>query len=165
MNSLYNITNNFVDLMDKVQEGTITEEEYNQLGQELAMELQQKSANITGYIQERVSLIDAVDAQIKRLQDLKKSESNKLDNFKKYVKDNMDRLGITKIETELGTLSISKSPTSVEVINEKDIPDDFMEHIVTIKPNKKAIIDNYKTTGEIPAGVIIHDDNSYLRIK
>ncbi len=165
MNSLYNITNNFVALVDKAQEGIITEEEYNQLGQELAMELQNKSANIAGYIQERVSLVEAIDVQIKRLQELKKSEQNKLDNFKKYVKDNMERLGITKIETELGTLSISKSPTSVEVVNEKEIPDDFMEHIITVKPNKKAIIDNYKATGEIPAGVIIHDDNNYLRVK
>lgn len=165
MNSLYNITNNFVALMDKAQEGTITEEEYNQLGQELAMELQNKSANIAGYIQEKGSLVEAIDVQIKRLQELKKSEQGKLDNFKKYVKDNMDRLGITKIETELGTLSIAKSPTSVEIVNEKEIPDDFMEHIITSKPNKKAIIDSYKSTGEIPAGVIIHDDNNYLRVK
>ncbi len=165
MNSLYNITNNFVQLMDKVQEGTITEEEYNQLGQELAMELQNKSANIAGYIQERNSLLDAIDVQIKRLQELKKVEQNKVDNFKEYVKVNMERLGITKIETELGTLSIAKSPTSVEIVNEKEIPDDFMEHIITSKPNKKAIIDSYKSTGEIPAGVIIHDDNNYLRVK
>ena len=32
--------------MDKAQEGELTEEEYNQLGEELAQELQNKSANI-----------------------------------------------------------------------------------------------------------------------
>ena len=47
--NLYNITNKFVELMDKVQEGTITEEEYNQLGEELAIQLQQKGSNIIGY--------------------------------------------------------------------------------------------------------------------
>ena len=36
--SLYNITNKFVDLMDKAQEGDLTEEEYNELGNELALE-------------------------------------------------------------------------------------------------------------------------------
>ena len=77
--SLYNITNNFVDLMDKVQDGTITEEEYNELGEELALELQKKSGNIAGYIQDRNALIDAIDVQIKRLQDYKKSEQNKID--------------------------------------------------------------------------------------
>ena len=66
--SLYKITDNFVNLMDKVQEGTITEEEYNELGEELALKLQKKSGNIAGYIQDKNSLIDAIDVQIKRLQ-------------------------------------------------------------------------------------------------
>lgn len=30
--TLYNITNKFTDLMDKAQNGEITEEEYNELG-------------------------------------------------------------------------------------------------------------------------------------
>lgn len=47
--SLYNITNKFVELMDKAQEGELTEEEYNQLGEELAIQLQQKGSNIIGY--------------------------------------------------------------------------------------------------------------------
>jgi hypothetical protein len=165
VNSLYNITNNFVALMDKAQEGTITEEEYNQLGQELAMELQNKSANIAGYIQEKGSLVEAIDVQIKRLQELKKSEQGKLDNFKKYVKDNMDRLGITKIETELGTLSIAKSPISVEIINENEVPKEFIQEVITIKVDKKAITDNFKQTGEVPTGVIVHDNNTSLRVK
>lgn len=165
MESLYNITNNFVSLMDKAQEGTITEEEYNQLGQELAMELQNKSANIAGYIQERNSLIEAIDGQIKRLQEFKKTEQNKVDNFKEYVKDNMNRLGITKIETELGTLSIAKSPVSVEITNEDEVPQRFKTEVVTTKIDKKAITDNFKATGEIPAGVIIHDDNTNLRVR
>lgn len=48
--SLYNITNKFVELMDKAQEGELSEEEYNELGNELALELQNKSSNIIGYI-------------------------------------------------------------------------------------------------------------------
>ena len=117
--TLYNITNDFVDLMDKAQEGTITEEEYNKLGEELALELQKKSGNIVGYIQDRNALIDAIDSQIKRLQDYKKSEQNKVDKFKEYVKQNMERLNILKIETDTGTLSIAKSPISVEVVDDE----------------------------------------------
>lgn len=163
--SLYNITNNFVDLMDKVQEGTITEEEYNELGEELALELQKKSGNIAGYIQDRNALVDAIDAQIKRLQEYKKAEQNKIDKFKQYVKENMERLNIDKIETELGTLSIAKSPISVEVTNEDEIPSEFKTEVVTIKIDKKKITDNFKMTGEIPNGVIIHSNNTNLRVK
>lgn len=163
--SLYSITNNFVDLMDKVQEGTITEEEYNKLGEELALELQKKSGNIAGYIQDRNALIDAIDMQVKRLQEYKKTEQNKLDKFKEYVKTNMERLNIVKIETELGTLSIAKSPISVEIANEDEVPTEFKTEIVTTKIDKKKIADNFKSTGEIPNGVIIHTDNTSLRVR
>ena len=163
--SLYNITSKFVTLMNKVQDGELTEEEYNQLGEELALELQSKSTNIIGYYQNESALIEAIDNQIKRLQEFKKAKQNNVDRFKKYVKENMERLEIQKIETELGTLSIAKSPISVEIVNEEILPDEFKQEVVTVKPNKKAIADSFKATGEIPEGVIIHTDNTNLRIK
>lgn len=163
--SLYKITNKFAELMDKAQNGELTEEEYNQLGEELALELQNKSANIIGYAQNKEALIDAIDIQIKRLQDLKKSEQNGLDRFKQYVKENMERLSIEKIGTELGILSIAKNPMSVEIENEDEIPSEFKQEVVTVKIDKTAIKNHFKTTGEIVAGTRIVDDKTSLRIK
>ena len=165
MSNLYEITNSFVELMSKAEEGELTEEEYNKIGEELAVQLQAKSSNIIGYYQNENALIEAIDTQIKRLQDLKKVKQNSIDRFKKYVKENMERLEIQKIETELGTLSIAKSPISVEIVNEDEIPEEFKDTITTVKTNKKKISDNFKATGEIPNGVIIHTDNTNLRIK
>ena len=163
--SLYNITNRFVELMDKAQEGELKEEEYNQLGEELAIELQNKSAGIIGYTQNEEALIDAIDIQIKRLQEFKKAKQNSLDKFKQYVKDNMNKLSITKLETELGTLSITKNPMSVEIQNEDEIPSEFKQEVVTTKIDKTAIKNHFKETGEIIPGVIIVDDKTSLRIK
>lgn len=163
--SLYNITNKFVELMDKAQNGELTEEEYNQLGEELALELQNKSANIIGYTQNKEALIDAIDVQIKRLQELKKSEQNGLDKFKQYVKENMEKLRIDKIGTELGILSIAKNPMSVEIENEDEIPSEFKQEIVTIKIDKTAIKNHFKETGELVPGTIIIDNKTSLRIK
>jgi hypothetical protein len=163
--SLYSITNKFAELMDKAQDGELTEEEYNQLGEELALELQNKSANIIGYTQNKEALIDAIDNQIKRLQELKKTEQNSLDKFKLYVKDNMEKLGIEKIGTELGILSIAKNPMSVEIENEEEIPAEFKQEVVTVKVDKTAIKNHFKETGEVVAGAIIVDDKTSLRIK
>ena len=60
MNSLYTITNNFVSIMDKVENGELSEEEYNELGQELAIELQNKSVNIIAYVRNEESLVEAI---------------------------------------------------------------------------------------------------------
>lgn len=165
MNSLYNITNNFVELMEKANQGELTEEEYNRLGEELAIQLQQKSSNIIAYSKNIELLINGMKEEEKRIADNRKSLENKLNKFKEYVKENMDKLGITKIETELGTLSISSNPASVEIINEDEIPAEFKQEIITTKIDKTAIKKHFKETGEIPAGTNIVTTNTSLRIK
>lgn len=163
--SLYNITNKFVELMDKAQEGTITEEEYNQLGEELAIQLQQKGSNIIGYTKNIELTINAMKEEEDRMASNRKVLENKLARFKQYVKECMENNGITKIETGLGTLSIAKSPASVEIINEEAIPSEFKQEIVTVKIDKTKIKNNFKETGEIPDGVNIVTTNTSLRIK
>lgn len=163
--SLYNITNKFVELMDKAQEGELTEEEYNQLGEELALQLQQKGSNIIGYTKNIEVTIEAMKAEEKRINDNRKSLENKLDKFKQYVKENMEKLGITKMDTELGTLSIAKNPISVEIENEDEIPNEFKVEVITKKIDKTAIKNHFKQTGEVLPGTIIVDDKTSLRIK
>lgn len=163
--SLYNITNKFVELMDKAQDGELTEEEYNQLGEELAIELQNKSANIIGYIKNSESLLDAIKAEEKRLADMRKMGEAKLDKFKGYVKENMEKLDLKEIPTELGRLSISRNPMSVEIENEDEIPTEFKQEVTTIKIDKTAIKKHFKETGEIVPGIMIVDDKTSLRIK
>lgn len=163
--SLYNITNKFVELMDKAQEGELTEEEYNQLGEELAIQLQQKGSNIIGYTKNIELTINAMKEEEKRIADDRKSLESKLDKFKQYVKENMEKLGITKMDTELGTLSIAKNPLSVEIENEDEVPTEFKQEIVTVKIDKTKIKNNFKETGEIPEGVNIITTNTSLRIK
>lgn len=165
MDSLYNITNKFVELMDKAQEEELTEDEYNRLGEELAIQLQQKSSNIIGYYKNLELLINDMKAEEKRISDNRKSLENKLEKFKEYVKANMQRLGIIKIENVLGTLSIASNPASVEIINEDEIPAEFKQEIITTKIDKTAIKKHFKETGEIPAGTNIITTNTSLRIK
>ena len=163
--SLYNITNRFAELMDKANDGELTEEEYNELGNELALELQNKSANIIGYIKNSESLLDAMKTEEKRLSDIRKQGEAKLEKFYQYVKENMEKLGLVEIPTELGSLKISKNPMSVEIENEDEIPSEFKQEIVTTKIDKTAIKNHFKETGEIVAGTRIIDNKTRLRIK
>lgn len=162
--SLYNITNRFVELMDKAENGELTEEEYNELGQELAIQLQQKGSNIIGYTKNIELTINAMKEEEKRIAENRKSLESKLDKFKQYVKENMERLGITKMDTELGILSVTKNPISVEITNENEVPNEFIQEVVTKKIDKTAIKNHFKSTGEIVAGTKIITDKTNLRI-
>lgn len=160
--SLYEITSGFPALMENEE---ITQEEKEKIQEELTVLLQQKSQNIIGYTKNIELTISAMKEEEKRISDNRKSLENKLINFKKYVKECMERNGITKIETALGTLSITKSPTSVEVVNEDEIPSEFKQEIVTVKIDKTKIKNYFKETGEIPEGTNIITSNTSLRIK
>ena len=161
---LYEIPKKFEDLMTKAEEGELTQEEYDCIGTEIAEKKKKKSTSIIGYYQNKNAFIDAIDLQIKRLQEIKKAEQNNLDRFKKYVKDNMERMQLTKIETELGTLFIAKSPATV-VIDQEQVPDKFLRVKTNIEVDKTAIKKNFKETGEVPDGIRIATNNTSLRIK
>ena len=163
--TLYNITNKFVDLMNKAEEGELTEKEYNEIGEEIALELQKKSASIIGYIRNTELLIEAMKTEEKRISDTRKTGEAKLEKFKQYVLENMERLGLKEIPTELGSLNINKNPMSVEIENEDEIPSEFKQEVVTTKIDKTAIKNHFKTTGEIIPGTKIIDDKMSLRIK
>lgn len=163
--SLYNITNKFVELMDKAQEGELTEEEYNELGNELALELQNKGSNIIGYIKNSESLLEGMKTEEKRLADIRKQGEKKLDKFYQYVKENMERLGLEEIPTELGRLKITKNPMSIEIENEDEIPSEFKREVITVQIDKTAIKNYFKNTGEIIPGIRIINNKTSLKIK
>lgn len=162
---LYEVTNGFMKLYDAVEGGEICEEIAKEIQEELQTALTNKSTNIIAYYQNKQALINGIDEEIKRLQEYKKAEKNRLDNYKEYVKKNMEILGIEKIETPVGKLTIAKSPISVEVINEDAIPSEYKTIVTEVKVDKNKIKDNFKETGEIIDGVRIVTDNTNLRIK
>lgn len=160
--SLYQITNAFPALMESEE---ITPEDKAKIEEELTMLLQQKSQNIIGYTKNIELTINAMKEEEDRIASNRKTLENKLARFKQYVKECMENNGITKIETGLGTLSIAKSPVSVEIVNEEAIPNNFKQEIITVKVDKTKIKENFKETGEIPDGVNIITTNTNLRIK
>lgn len=159
---LYQITNGFMALNDQ---DDLSDEEKQELGLQLCDALQNKSANIIAYYQNEMALLDGIDAEIKRLQEYKKATQNKVERYKDYVKSNMELLGIDKIETALGKISIAKSPISVEVVDVDKIPNQYKIVVSDIKVDKQKIKEDFKNTGEIVDGVNIITNNTNLRIK
>jgi len=83
------------------------------LEQELQIQLQTKGAGIIKSFKNSEAMLNGVDEEIKRLQAFKKSISNQINSRKEYIVRNMEMMGITKIETELGRLKI----TDIKILN------------------------------------------------
>lgn len=165
MDALYNITNKIIDLMDKTENEELTKEEQSLLSQEVEKELINKSSSIIAYVQNNEALSKAIDDEIDRLTEMKKKLKNKTDKFKEQVLNNMDRLGIEKVTTNIGKLAVRKNPISVEILNENIIPEEFKKEVVKTNIDKTAIKNHFKETGEVIPGTVINTDKYSLRIE
>lgn len=160
--TLYQITNNFPIIMEQEN---LTDELKEEMIKELTLLLQQKSQNIIGYVRNNELTIEAMKNEEKRISEQRKALENRIQKFKDYVKDCMENNNITKIETSLGTLTIAKNPISIEIVDEKKVPEEYKKEVTEIKILKDKIKNDFKETGEIPDGIKVITTNTNLRIK
>ena len=130
---------------------------------ELQVQLATKGAGIIRAYRNTEALIDGTKAEIERLTKAKKVLENRNKQFKEWVLRNMEVMGIKKIETELGTLSIRKSSGAVEIYDEKLLDEKFFIEKVT-KGISKTLIGDALSAGEEVQGAKLVFKNS-LTIK
>ncbi|MGL5962661.1 MAG: siphovirus Gp157 family protein [Cetobacterium sp.] len=146
MASLYEITNEFIEL-ERLYEDSIDEEtgelcntEYLEaLEVKLGLLLEEKSEGVIKYMKNMESDVVALKSEEKRLNELRKRKEKKIEGFKRYLEQNLNRMGKNKINTALGTISLRKSIQTL--INEDIITYDerYSRKIEIIKYDKASI--------------------------
>lgn len=127
MTALYVLTNQYLELAEKLADGdfdaqTIADTiEASGISDELAV----KAQGIEFVARGAEAHHAAIDAEIARLTALKAHRQKVADGLRAYLKDNMERAGIEKIECPLFKLTIKKNPPSVEVIDPLSLPAEF----------------------------------------
>jgi len=110
--------------------------------------------------------LPGLKAEIDRLNKKKKTLENRVMWLKDYVRFNMVEAKEDELVFPLVTVKIAKNPASVEIIDEKIIEDAFTRIVPeVIEVDKKAILDHWRKTEEIPNGVDIITDNTRLVVK
>src|SRR5574344_310953 len=104
----------------------------------IAVELKNKSNNIVYVIKNLEGNNTAIDAEIERLQALKKRNSSNIDKIKSNILWFMQQNSIDSIKTDLATFSLRKSE-STDIENIEQIPQEFITVKQTFVPDKTAI--------------------------
>ena len=155
---LYEISNQIRDL------ALFEDNEQTSLAlQELTEDFNTKALNIAKLTKELNADIDAIDNETKRLYDRKKSLQGKIDGFKEYLMTNMIQSDIPQIKDSIITISIRNNPPSVDLVNTAVIDDRYA--IIKREFDKKAMLDDFKRTGELPLGVNIITDKKRVDIR
>ena len=162
MTSLYELSSDLKEL----QEIDFIDTEAEQIEKIKAIIKEQiaiKGTGIIAVVRNLEADTDVIKSEIKRLQDLKKSKENKIENLKKYTKECLEEADIKKLSTSLGNISIRKLPGSVEVLEEDSIPAEYKKEVVTVTVDKKSILADLKE-GVVVPGVALKSGTS-LSIK
>lgn len=86
---------------------------------------------------------------IKRMQDRKKRLEKVIEDREQYLKDNMERLGISHIHCPYFDIKLKKNPPKVDILNESEVPEEYMRTKI------ERSIDKSKASFEMKEGVVI----------
>ena len=128
----------------------------------IAIELEKKSNNIVYVIKNLESNNAAIDAEIERLQALKKRNSSNIEKVKSNILWFMQQNNIDTIKTDLATFGKRKSK-STQIDNIELIPSEFVTVKQTFQPDKTAIKKAIEAGKEVAGASII--ENVSLQIK
>lgn len=173
METLYQLTEQMSALESLLEDngGELTPD-IEALWQETGESLTRKVDNYNALIIKLKNYSSNLDAEIKRLQGLKKTADNSLKNVKEHIKSVMEQFGIDKLEGAYCKISLASS-TSTEV-DEETVLAPYLSRIAKLnlpewitadlKVSKTALKDAFKDKDVTPAGVSFVKNKS-LRIK
>ena len=137
-------------------------ETLEELETELKNALVNKSEGIIKVIRNQESDLEMITAEIERLTNLKNRIKKEIENFKSYIKFNMKKMDIKKIETSLGNISLRQS-TATEIYDEASLPKEFLKEKITYTPSKTEIKKAIESGQEVKGARLVV--NTSLTIK
>jgi len=162
---LYELTDDYFGILERIGESGEVDEETAALLEALDDEIEVKAENVAKVIRTLELEADAINQEAKRLADRARAKANSAAHLKDYLHRNLEALGKKKVEGEVLTVSLRKKPPSVEVVDASVIPDAFTEERVETRVDKRAILQEWKETGETVQGCVIHKDGHSLQIR
>jgi hypothetical protein len=150
--SLYVIAGEYTAAMNKLVDSDLPIEVINDTLEGLSGDLETKATNVAMFVRNLESPAEQIKVAEKAMADRRKAIEKKADSIRRYLKDNMQRCGINKIECPHFALTLKKNPPSVVIDDVEAIPAEFMVTPAPPPPapDKKAIGDKLKNGEEVP---------------
>jgi hypothetical protein len=116
MTALYQLSKELSEINDQLitDQGEISPELELRLDQ-VNLALTEKATGLRKWLARIDGDTLGLDAEIERLQKIRKQHANLYERLKAYVKKNMEVADLKKIETPIGNFTIAKNPPSVEL--------------------------------------------------
>lgn len=124
--ALYTIANEYQEAAARLAELDLPEEVVKDTLEGLAGDLETKSTNVAMFVRNLEAMAEKMKEAEAEMAKRRMAIEARTERVRAYLKENMDRTGITKIECPYFTLKIAKNPAGVRVIDASAIPDDYL---------------------------------------
>lgn len=138
-------------------------ETLEELETELKNALVNKSEGIIKVFRNQKADLEMVKLEIVRLTALQKKIEKSIKNFEEYIKFNMKKMDIKKIETSLGNITLRAGSPSADVFDESLIPKEFIREKITYEPKKDDIKKMLKEGKEVPGARLIYKESIIIK--
>lgn len=143
------IADNMNKLLALVESGEFTLEDIADTieGEELA--LGDKFDGMMSLVRNLEGQASTLGDEVKRLGDRKKSFENQAKNLKNYILQCLQAAQLKNFKTERNTLTVRKGSVSVVIDNENLLPDELVDVVTTVAPDKKKIKEKIEAGEEV----------------
>lgn len=148
MASLYNLSEDYKEVSDKMDEGYSFEDIKDTLDA-IKADMDTKVDNIIGLKRSAEGDVEIIDKEIKRLQTLKKQKLNLADKLKGYLQDMLEVQELTNYRTSKNYVFKKRNAPRKSVTNEKLIPKEYWLSQAP-KLNAKQLTEDLKAGKEVP---------------
>lgn len=149
------------DLINLIEVEEVNEEIKEELIEQIKLNMETKAENIISAIRNYEASINAIKEEEKRLAEYRRIKENQLSRLKEYTQNVMELMEYKKLDTSLGRISLRKKPLSLEIVDEKLIPSEYKEEIVSLKIDKVQIKKDLKVK-EIQGVKLVEGGNSLV---
>lgn len=157
---LYELAENYNELLALLDNEEATAEELADTLDGINDAIEVKVDNICRVRKYLKGKVEVYKAEAKRLTALAKQAENNADSMKNYLDEQLKRMNIKKMDTELFKLSYRKSD-SVNVIDLDAVPDKYKK--ITIEADKTAIKKAIKEGAEVAGAELVANQNLQIR--
>jgi hypothetical protein len=152
--SLYELSADYLEILDLLEDSDDAGALEAQLDA-LAGAITHKAEAIAGLVQQLEGMAALRKAEAKRMAELSAADERRAERLRSYLLRNLQSVGAERVDTPRFRISVRSNPPSVAVLEQMLVPAEYLRTVTTTSCDKRAVLDHFKATGEIPAGIEI----------
>ena len=154
------LTGEYIQLMQMLEDASAEDEaEIVAAMEAVTDDIEDKADAYARIMKNLLADVDALDVEEKRLKARRTALENRVDRLKSAIQNAMELTGAKKLKTSIGNWSIQKNPLSVSAVDVEKVPARFLIEQPP-KVDRRAILEEFKQTGELFDGVTITQSES-----